>query len=77
MQPQNQINPDVIIQQALQAKLNLYSAKEALDAVQKAYNDNVDNLIGTINLMKARIMELEARLKEREADKEQGKLKKS
>jgi hypothetical protein len=53
------INPDLICQQAVQAKLNVYQAKEHFESVLKIYNDHVDNLINLVQMMKARIMELE------------------
>jgi hypothetical protein len=56
---QNVINPDAVCQQALQAKLNAYQAKEHFEAVLKMYNDQVDNLINLVGLMKNRIIELE------------------
>jgi len=59
MQP-NIINPDVICQQAMQAKMEVYRAREQFEAVLKVYNDNLDNMIGLVGLMKNRILELEA-----------------
>jgi len=53
------INPDIVCQQAVQAKLFVYQAKEHFESVLKTYNDQIDNLIGLVNLMKNRIMELE------------------
>ncbi|OGS36644.1 MAG: hypothetical protein A2293_09435 [Elusimicrobia bacterium RIFOXYB2_FULL_49_7] len=53
------LNPDNLIQQTIQAKLNLYRAKETHDSFLKQYNDQVDGLIEVIQLMKARIVELE------------------
>jgi hypothetical protein len=60
---QNVINPDVICQQAILAKLNVKQAKEGFEAVLKTYNDQVDNLVNLVNLMKARILELEAQVR--------------
>lgn len=65
MQQQNIVNPDVMCQQAIQAKLNVYQAKEHFEAILKTYNDQVDNLINVVSLMKNRILELEG-----EAEKE-------
>jgi hypothetical protein len=62
MQPPTTINPDVICNQAIQAKLNIYQAKEHFDSVLKLYNDQVDNLINLVNLMKGRIIELESEI---------------
>ena len=62
MQQQNTINPDAICQQAIQAKLNVYQAKEQFETVLKHYNDQVDNMINVIGLMKNRILELEGEL---------------
>jgi hypothetical protein len=64
-QNQNKINPDMICQQAIQAKLNVYQAKETFETVLKVYNDQVDNLCNVIGLMKARILELEGAAKEK------------
>jgi phage shock protein A len=61
---QNTINPDTICQQAIQAKLNVYQAKEHFESVLKMYNDQVDNLINLVSLMKNRILELEQGKKE-------------
>lgn len=57
---QQPINPDVICQQAIQAKLNVYQAKEHFESVLKMYNDQVDGLINVVQIMKARILELES-----------------
>ena len=57
--PPPTINPDVICQQAIQAKLNVYQAKEHFESVLKMYNDRVDNLINLVAMMKNRILELE------------------
>jgi ADP-heptose:LPS heptosyltransferase len=65
--PQNIINPDAVCQQALQAKLSAYQAKEQFESVLKQYNDQVDNLINLVGLMKNRILELEAEAKPKEA----------
>jgi aspartate/methionine/tyrosine aminotransferase len=62
VQQQNTINPDAICQQAIQAKLNTYQAKEQFETVIKQYNDQVDNMINLIGLMKNRILELEGEL---------------
>ena len=56
---QQTINPDVICQQAIQAKLNVYQTKEHFESVLKKYNDHVDNLLNLISIMKNRIVELE------------------
>jgi len=91
MQQRNQINPDDICQAAIQAKMNLYTAKENYDAVMKSYNDKNAQLVNVINLMKNKILELEeiikekdkkisdleSKLKEKETGKEQDKSKKS
>lgn len=58
-QNQNVINPDAVCQQVIQAKLNVYQAKEHFESVLKVYNDQVDNLVQVVNLMKNRIVELE------------------
>lgn len=60
MQQPQPINPDQICQQAIQAKLNVYQAKEQFESVLKVYNDQLDNLINLVVLMKNRILELEA-----------------
>jgi hypothetical protein len=61
-QNRNPINPDQICQQAVQAKLNLYQSREQFDAVLKGYNDQLDNLVNLVGLMKNRILELEGEL---------------
>ena len=76
MQQTNTINPDMICQQAIQAKLNVYQAKEFFETVLKAYNDQLDNLINLVNLMKNRILELEGemereRMKKKDSKKEE------
>jgi hypothetical protein len=68
-QNQNAINPDQVCQNAIQAKLNVYQAKEQFETVLKMYNDQVDNLINVVGLMKARILELEGEKKEKEEKK--------
>ncbi len=60
-QNQNLINPDVVCQQAIQAKLNVYQAKEQFETILKVYNDHLDNLINLVALMKNRIVELEGK----------------
>src|SRR3989339_2182808 len=65
------VNPDVVCQQALQAQLESYRAREAYDVVLKKYSDTVDMLVQTVNLMKNRIIELENQIKESEAKKAQ------
>jgi hypothetical protein len=67
MQQQNPINPDIVCQQAIQAKLNVYQAKEHFESVLKVYNDQLDNLVNLVGLMKNRILELEG-AKERGKD---------
>ena len=59
MPQENTVNPDQICQQAIQAKLNIYKAKEQFETVLKTYNDQLDNLINLIGLLKGRILELE------------------
>lgn len=63
MLSQQEINPDIICQQAIQAKLNCYQAKEHFESVLKTYNDQIDNLVTVVALMKNRILELERRSK--------------
>ena len=60
MEQRNQVNPDQVIQQTLQSRLNVYAAKESFESVLKTYNDNMESLTGVINLMKARILQLES-----------------
>lgn len=76
MQQNNTINPDQICQQAIQAKLNVYQAKEQFETVLKVYNDRLDNLINLVSLMKNRILELEGELdrekmKNKDSEKEE------
>jgi hypothetical protein len=60
----NTINPDDICRQAVQAKLNVYQAKEHFESVLKVYNDQVDNLVNLAAMMKQKILEQEAKGKE-------------
>ena len=53
------VNPDEVCHRVIQAKLATYQAKEHFEAVLKGYNDQVDALIGVVELMKRRILELE------------------
>ena len=70
MQQQNTINPDSVCQQAIQAKLNVYQAHEQYQSIFKIYNDQLDNLINLVGIMKNRILELEGELgKARSVDK--------
>ncbi len=62
-QKQNMINPDAVCQQAIQAKLNVYQAKEQFETVLKMYNDQLDNLVNVVGLMKNRVLELEGEKK--------------
>ena len=62
MNQQNTINPDTVCQQALNAKMDVYRSKESFEAVLKMYNDQVENLVNVINLMKNRILTLESEL---------------
>ena len=57
--PQNLINPDDICRQAVQAKLAVYQAKEQFESILKMYNDQMDNLVNVVTMMKNRILELE------------------
>jgi hypothetical protein len=62
MQPQpTAVNPDLICQQAMQARMAAYEANEHFESVLKVYNDQVAALIGVVGIMKRRIMELEGR----------------
>jgi hypothetical protein len=61
-QSQNTINLDQICQQTVQAKLNTYMSKEKFESVLATYNEQADNLINLVNLMKNRILELENEL---------------
>jgi predicted S18 family serine protease len=74
-QTPNSINPDQICQQAIQAKLNVYQAKEHFESVLKMYNDQLDNLVNLVGLMKNRVIELEGDL-ERERSGMKGKAQK-
>jgi hypothetical protein len=60
MQQQNIVNPDTVTQNAMQAKMNVYQAKEHFETVLKQYNDAVNDLVALVGLMKNRILELEA-----------------
>ena len=72
----NTVNPDQICQQAIQAKLNAYQAKEQFESVLKVYNDQVDSLINIINLMKNRILELEGEVERKKAKSAESKKEK-
>jgi len=58
------VNPDDICQQVMQAKLNMYQAKENADATLKAYNDQVGELVGVIGILKTHILKIEKELTE-------------
>jgi hypothetical protein len=60
---QNQVNPDVLVQQTIQARLNVYGAREAFETTLKIYNDHVDALFSCIGLLKVRVLEQEAQIK--------------
>ena len=62
--PQQSINPDTICQQAVQAKMNMYRARENFETAQKVYNDAMDNCINCVGIMKARIIQLEEQQQE-------------
>jgi hypothetical protein len=53
------VNPDEVCQRAVHAKMAVYQAKEHFEVILKGYNDQVDALIGVVDLMKRRILELE------------------
>lgn len=57
------INPDEVCQQAVQAKMAVYQAKEHFETVLKGYNDQVNNLLGLVSLMKNRLITLEEQQK--------------
>ena len=63
MEQQKQVSIDEVCQQVIQAKLNVYQAKEQSDAVLKNYNDLINGLLNLVVMMKARIVELEANVK--------------
>ena len=73
MQPQNAINPDQICQQAIQAKLNVYQSKEQFETVLKIYNDQLDNLLNLVGIMKNRILDLEGELDRKKINKKDSK----
>ena len=53
------LDPDIICRDAIQAKLNIYQAKEHFGSVLKTYNDQLDVLVNLVAAMKGRILELE------------------
>ena len=59
MQQPVTINPDQIVQQTMQAKMEVYRAKEMFESVLKHSNDQLDNMVGLVQMMKTRILELE------------------
>jgi len=71
----NTINPDEICSQAIQAKMNVYQAKEQFETVLKNYNDQNNSLINLVNLMKSRIIELEGELAREKSKNEKGNKK--
>jgi uncharacterized coiled-coil protein SlyX len=64
-QQANAINPDLVCQQALQARMATYEAKEYFETILKGYNDQVAALIKLVALMRARMAELEEQVKQR------------
>ena len=74
MSQETVINPDIVCQQAIQAKLNVYQAKEHFETVLKSYNDQLDNLINLVNLMKSRILELEGDLEREKVKNKDSKI---
>jgi len=69
MQPQT-INPDVIIQNTINAKLKTYQAKEHFETVLAQYNTQLDNMVNLVSFMKNRIIELEGSLDRSNTDSE-------
>jgi len=49
---------DAVMQQALQFQLSAYKAKENYDVVTKLYNDQVNNLLATVDQLKITKAEL-------------------
>jgi len=72
-QQPNVVNPDVICQQALQARMAAYEAKEYFETILKGYNDQVAALIKLVALMRGRITELEEQLKKRREESGTGR----
>ena len=66
----NTVNPDIICNQVMLAKMNVYQAKEQFEAVLKVYNDHIDGLINLVNMMKNRILELEGEIEKHKKGKE-------
>lgn len=56
---QHTVNPDAVCRQAIQAKLNVCRAGEHFECTLKLFNDQLDNLINLVAVMKSRILELE------------------
>lgn len=54
-----ELNPDIIIQNVINSRLELYRAQEQQQAANSHYNLMVDELIQTCSLMKIRILALE------------------
>jgi hypothetical protein len=67
---EEKVNPDILCQNALNAKMEMYRAKEMGEAVLKNYNDRMDELVNVIQLMKARILEMERKLADLEGKEE-------
>jgi hypothetical protein len=70
MQKPQTVSPDEVCRQALQAKMEVYRAKESFESALKVYNDQVDNLINLTGLMKSRILEMEGELKQERTNPE-------
>jgi hypothetical protein len=73
MQQPVTINPDQIVQQTMQAKMEVYRAKEMFESVLKHSNDQLDNMVGLVQMMKTRILELEKEVEENKKKQEGGK----
>jgi len=56
---QKTVNPDDVVNNAMQAKLEMMDAKENFGAVLKKYDDHIKDLILVISMLKNRVLELE------------------
>jgi len=61
---QKEVNPDEVVNAAMQAKLGMLDAKEEFGSMLKKYDDHIKDLVTVINMMKNRILELESPKKE-------------
>lgn len=69
MQQANMLNPDDIVNNNLSAKIAMFDSKQRNEAALAAFAESNQQLVTTISIMKNRILELEAQLKEAKTEK--------